>query len=57
MEFLEKLWKMWENRDTKTCHNKKRKRNCLVPEPNCHTTKFLTENLYTIEMKKKHRYL
>ena len=30
-----------------------RKRNYLVSEPNYHTTKFLTENLLAIEMKKK----
>ena len=29
-----------------------RRRNCLVSEPNYHTTKFLTENLLAIEMKK-----
>ena len=29
-----------------------RKRNCLVPEPNYHTTRFFTENLLVIEMKK-----
>ena len=32
-------------------------RNYLVPEPNYHTTKFFTENLLAIEMKKKQRYL
>ena len=29
-----------------------RRRNYLVSEPNYHTTKFLTENLLAIEMKK-----
>ena len=29
-----------------------RKRNCLVSEPNYHTTKFFTEYLLAIEMKK-----
>ena len=29
-----------------------RRRNYLVSEPNYHTTKFFTENLLTIEMKK-----
>ena len=29
-----------------------RKRNYLVSEPNYHTTKFFTENLLPIEMKK-----
>ena len=32
-----------------------RRRNYLVSEPNYHTTKFSTENLLAIEMK-KHRY-
>ena len=31
-------------------------RNCLVSEPNYHSTKFFTENLLAIE-KKKHNYL
>ena len=30
-----------------------RRRNYLVPEPNYHTTKFFTENLLAIEMKRK----
>ena len=29
-----------------------RRRNYLVSEPNCHTTKFFTENLLAIEMSK-----
>ena len=29
-----------------------RRRNYLVSEPNCHTTKFFTENLLAIEMRK-----
>ena len=31
---------------------KERRRNCLVSEPNHHTTKFFTENLLAIAMKK-----
>ena len=31
----------------------KRRRNYLVSEPNCHTTKFLTENLLAKEMRKR----
>ena len=31
----------------------KRRRNYLISEPSCHTTKFFTENLLAIEMKKK----
>ena len=30
-----------------------RRRNYLVSEPNYHTTKFFTENLLSIEMKKQ----
>ena len=33
-----------------------RRRNYLASEPNYHVTKFFTENLLAIEMK-KHRYL
>ena len=29
------------------------RRNFLVSEPNCHTTKFFTKNLLAIEMKKR----
>ena len=32
-----------------------RRRNYLVSEPNYHTTKFFTENLLAIEMKKKNK--
>ena len=32
-----------------------RRRNYLVSEPNYHTTKFFTEHLLAIEMKKKNR--
>ena len=31
---------------------KERRRNCLVSEPNHHTTKFFTENLLATAMKK-----
>ena len=34
-----------------------RRRNCLVSEPNYHTTSFFTENLLAIEMKKTPRCL
>ena len=36
---------------------RERRRNYLVSEPNYHTTKFLTDYLLAIEMKKKQRYL
>ena len=36
---------------------KEKTRNYLVPEPNYHTTKFFTENILAIEMKKKQKYL
>ena len=34
-----------------------RRRNYLMSEPNFHTTKFFTENVLAIEMKKKLIYL
>ena len=34
-----------------------RRRKYVVSEPNYHTTKFFTENLLAIEMKKKLEYL
>ena len=34
-----------------------RRRNYLVSEPNYHTTKFLTENLLAIEMRKENKKL
>ena len=33
-------------------NNTTERRNCLVSEPNYHITKFFTENLVTIKMKK-----
>ena len=53
IQFLEKVWKIWENIEiTLICHNRKKRRNCLVSEPNYHTTICLTEYLLAIEMKK-----
>ena len=52
MQFSEKLWKMWENRDIKLVTTEKG-RHYLVSETNCHTTTFFTEHLLAIEMKKK----
>ena len=40
-----------KNRDIKLVTTERRK-NYLVSEPNYHTTKFFTENLIAIEMKK-----
>ena len=53
MKFLEKVWK-----NVRKCREIKlvtteRRRNYLVLEPNYHAAKFFTENLLTIEMKKK----
>ena len=47
-----KTWKMWENISDVKLVTTKRKRNYLVSEPNFNTTKFLTENLLVIEIKK-----
>ena len=55
MQFLEKLWKILENRGDIKLAKKKKKRNYLVSEPNYHTTNIFTENLLAIEMKKKSR--
>ena len=42
---------MWKHRDRKPA-TIERRRNYLVSEPNYHTTKFFTENLLAIEMRK-----
>ena len=51
MQFLEKLWNVRKHRDLKLVTTERR-RDYLVSEPNYHTTKFFTENLFAIEMKK-----
>ena len=51
IKFLEKLRRIWENRNIKLVTTERR-RNYLVSEPNYHTTKFFTENLWAIEMRK-----
>ena len=51
MKVLEKLWRMWENRDIKLATTEI-KRDYLVSEPNYHATKFFTEHLLATEMKK-----
>ena len=53
MQILNKLWKMWENRNIKPVTTERR-RNYLVSEPIYHTTKFFTETLLTTEMRKTH---
>ena len=42
---------MWENRDIRLVTTKRR-RNYLESEPNFHTTKFFTEKLLAMELKK-----
>ena len=42
---------MWGNIESRLVTTKRR-RNYLMSEPNYHKTKFLTENLLTIKMKK-----
>ena len=57
MQFLEKLWKMWENMEILIkLVTTERRRNYFVSEPNYHTTKFFTENLLGIEMIKILKY-
>ena len=41
-----------KHRDIKLGTTGKKKKNCLVSEPNYHTTKIFAENLLAIEMKK-----
>ena len=50
MQFLEKLWEMWENIEHTKLVTTERRRNYLVSEPNYHITKF-TE-LLAVEMRK-----
>ena len=40
-----------KHRDIKLVKTERR-RNCLVPEPNFHTTKYFTENLLAIQLRK-----
>ena len=54
--FVKTMEKVRKQRDIKLVTTETR-RNYLVSEPNYHTTKFFTENLLAIEMKKKRRYL
>ena len=51
MQILEKLWKMWQNKNIKFVLTERR-RNYIVSEPNYHVTMFFTENLLAIEMRK-----
>ena len=50
--FGKTMEKVRKNRDIKLVTTE-RKKNYLVSEPNYHATKFFTENLLAIEMKKK----
>ena len=47
---------MEKHRDIKLVKTERR-RNYLVSKPNYHTTKFFTENLLAIEMRKTKRYI
>ena len=51
MRFLEKQWKILENRDIKLVTTDK-KRSKLVSEPNYHTINYISEDLSIIEMNK-----
>ena len=51
MQFLEKLWKMWKNRNIKLVITERRTIR-LVSEPNYNTKKFFKENLLAIETRK-----
>ena len=52
MQFLEKLWKIRENKLDIKLVITERRNNYLVSVLNYHTTKFFTENLLVTEMKK-----
>ena len=52
MQFLEKLWKTWEDRNINFFVTERR-RNYSLPEPHYYTIKCFIENLLAIEMKKK----
>ena len=43
---------MWENIEIEKLVTTERRRNYVESEPNYHTTKFFTENLLAVEMKK-----
>ena len=49
---MEKLWKMWENVERLNSSQQKEEKNYLIPQTNFHTTKFFTEKLLVIGMKK-----
>ena len=51
MQYLEKQWKILENRDIKLVTTDK-KRSKLVSEPNYHTINYISEGLSIIEMNK-----
>ena len=52
MQFLEKLWKMQKKHREIKLVTIERRRKYLVSEANYHTTKFFTEKVLAIEMKK-----
>ena len=53
MQFLEELWKMCQNIEILNLTQQKEEWGYLVLEPTYHATKFFTENVLAIEMKKK----
>ena len=53
MQFLEKLWKNGRKYGDIKLIATNRSRDYLVSEPQYHTTKQLSEKLFTIKMKKK----
>ena len=52
MQVLEELWKMLENIEILNLSQQKEEEIILLSEPNYHTTKFFTENLLAIQIKK-----
>ena len=53
MQFLEKLWKILENKDILNQLQQKKLRNYSESKSSFYTTKFFTENLLAIEIKIK----
>ena len=49
--FVKTMENVWKHRDIKL-QTRERRGNYLVPEPNCCTSKFFTEHLLALEMRK-----
>ena len=52
IQFLKKLWKMWENIGILNLSQQKEEKTIWCQKPNYQTAKFFTENLLAIENEK-----